>query len=113
MEVKTTVLIKRVYAVDLQKMILFLELPGNKDPIILSRLIVFNETFAKINPKDPGSVGSGNSFCVLWHEALRGRGAGNIADSLFSVITATSERKIKSFIFWMDNCSSQNKNWVL
>ena len=75
--------------------------------------MVFNEAFAKVHPQNPGSVGLANSFCVLWHEALRGRGAENIVDSLFSVITVTSERDVKSFIFWMDNCSGQNKNRVL
>ena len=103
----------RVYAVDLQKVILLPEFPGNKDSIFLSRLIVFNDTFAKVHPKFPGSVGSENSFCVLWHEALQGRGAESIVDSLFPVISTTSERDIKSFIFWMDNFSDQNKNWVL
>jgi len=29
------------------------------------------------------------------------------------VIPATSERDVKSFIFLMDNCWGQNKNWVL
>ena len=51
---------KRVYVVDLQKAILLPELPGNKNSIFLSRLIVVNETLAKVHPKDPGSVGSKN-----------------------------------------------------
>ncbi|KAK2713856.1 hypothetical protein QYM36_009669 [Artemia franciscana] len=104
---------KKMYRVDLQKVTLIPELPGNKDSVFLSRLIVFIETFAKVYPKDPGSLGSGNSFCMLWNEALRGRGAESIVDSLLSVITATSERDINSFIFWMDHCSGQKKNWTL
>ncbi|KAK2702674.1 hypothetical protein QYM36_018722 [Artemia franciscana] len=36
-------------------------LPGNKDSISLSRLIVFNKTFAKLNAKYPGSVGNWTS----------------------------------------------------
>ena len=47
----------------------------------------------------------------MWHEALRGRGAENIVDSVYTVVTA--EKDVQEFIFWMDNCSSQNKNWVL
>ena len=77
----------------------------------MNHLIVFIKTFAKVNLKDAGPVGSGNLFCVLWHEVFRGRGADNIVD--FSLITATSERHVKSLIFLMDNCSGRNKNWVL
>jgi len=102
-----------LFAVDLQKVILLPDMPGNKEAIFLSRLVVFNETFARVNQFDTASVGKGHSYCVLWHEALRGRAAENIVDAFYAVISSTSERDIKDFVFWMDNCTSQNKNWIL
>ncbi|KAK2704052.1 hypothetical protein QYM36_017628 [Artemia franciscana] len=104
---------KSLFAVDLQKVILLPDMPGNKEAIFLSRLVVFNDTFARVNQFDPASVGKGHSYCVLWHEELRGRAAENIVDAFYAVISSTSERDIKDFVFWMDNCTSQNKNWIL
>ncbi|KAK2723308.1 hypothetical protein QYM36_001833 [Artemia franciscana] len=49
---------KSIFAVDLQKVILFSDMPG---VIFLSRLVVFNETFAGVNQFDPASVGEGHS----------------------------------------------------
>jgi hypothetical protein len=66
---------------------------------------VFNEIFASLRPK-------GKSHCVLWYEAVADRKAENIADSILSIMR--EERDAKNFIFWADNnCTGQNKNWVL
>ena len=66
----------------------------------ISRLIVFNEIFAKVSPKDPESVGSGNSFCVLWHEVLRGREAENIVDSSQWYLQQVKETSNHSYSWW-------------
>ena len=98
---------------DLQKVILLPDITGNKEAIFLSRLVVFNDTFARVNQFDTASVGKSHSYCVLWHEALRGRAAENIVDAFYAVVSSTSERDIKDFVFWMDNFASQNKHWIL
>jgi len=47
----------------------------------------------------------------LWHDAVAVRKAENIADPILSIVR--EERDAKNFIFWADNCTGQNKNWVL
>ncbi|KAJ8945522.1 hypothetical protein NQ314_009197 [Rhamnusium bicolor] len=64
------------------------------------------ETFATLNKNS-----SKKSYCVLWHEALSGRKAEALVDSILRVIS--EERDVSEFIFWADNCTGQNKNWVL
>lgn len=94
----------KVFSMDLQKILLLPMIPDSKTCFFTSRLIVFNETFASLRPK-------GKSHCVLWHEAVAGRKAENIADSILSILR--EERDAPNFIFWTDNCMGQNKNWVL
>ncbi|KAL5236485.1 hypothetical protein ACI65C_003895 [Semiaphis heraclei] len=94
----------KVFSMDLQKILLLPMIPDSKTCFFTSRLIVFNETFASLRPK-------GKSHCVLWHEAVAGRKAENIADSILSIMR--EERDALNFIFWADNCTGQNKNWVL
>ena len=98
----------KVMVVDLQKVLLLPELPGNKESIFTSRLLVFNETFADMSVIHSGAH---PSYCIMWHEGLRGREAETIVVAVFSVFC--HEREIEDFIFWMDNCTSQNKNWVM
>lgn len=97
---------KRIYSMDLQKVIILPIMPQSKTAIFTSRLVVFNLTFATLN-KEPKN----KSYCVLWHEALGGRKAEAIVDALLEVIR--KERDASHFVFWADNCTSQNKNWVL
>uniref|UniRef100_A0A2S2NCQ6 DUF7869 domain-containing protein n=1 Tax=Schizaphis graminum TaxID=13262 RepID=A0A2S2NCQ6_SCHGA len=96
----------RYYSMDLQKVILLPYLPNIKASYFTSRLVVFNETFATIKK---GSLFT--SYCVLWHEAINGRKAENITDSILKVIG--KERDVIKFVFWADNCTAQNKNWTL
>ncbi|KAL5244645.1 hypothetical protein ACI65C_012055 [Semiaphis heraclei] len=96
----------RYFSMDLQKVILIPYMPNIKSSYFLSRLVVFNETFATIKK---GSTF--NSYCVLWHEALSGRKAECITDSIMTVIN--KQRNVLKFVFWADNCTAQNKNWTL
>ena len=43
-----------------------------------------------------------NTISVLWHEAIAGRKAEEIASAF--VTSIKEERDIKHVIFWMDNC---------
>jgi len=93
-----------IYSMDLQKVILIPNMPDTKSSFFTSRLVVFNETFAQLKP-------NALCHCVLWHEAIAGRKAENITDSILALIS--NQRDIKDFIFWADNCTGQNKNWTL
>ena len=91
----------KVYAVDMQK-VLMLPKMSIKEHFFVSRLMVFNETFASISEKD--------DICVLWHEAISGRDADDVASAYAAVMQKSDADK---FVFWADNCCAQNKNWVL
>lgn len=81
-------------------------MPKVKDSFFTSRLIAFNETFAVMgkNKKSP-------HFCILWHEGIAGRRAEDVACSFIKFIQL--QRDAENLIIWLDNCTGQNKNWVL
>lgn len=96
----------RYYSMDLQKVMLLPDMPKVKDSFFLSRLIAFNLTFAPLMKKS-----NFNSICVLWHEAYAGRDANNIVDAIATFIE--KERDVQHLVLWCDNCTSQNKNWII
>ncbi|CAG9771296.1 unnamed protein product [Ceutorhynchus assimilis] len=98
--------LKRTFSMDLQKVMLLPIMPACKSSFFISRLVIFNETFATLNKESRKK-----SYCVLWHEALAGRKAEAIADSILKLMN--QERDATEFLFWADNCTAQNKNWVL
>ena len=73
-----------------------------KEHFFVSRLVVFNETFASLN-KD-------GDYVVLWHEGVAGRKASDVASAYIKCINVTGKEHI---IIWADNCTAQNKNWWL
>ena len=91
-----------IYAVDMQKILLLPMMP-TKRAFFTSRLVCFNETFASLK----GEL----DICMVWHEGISG---GKGAD-LASVFEAFIRRQChqKDFVFWLDNCCGQNKNWAL
>lgn len=92
-----------IYTVDMQKIFIIPKMTI-KNSYFVSRLVVMNETFAAIH--------NGNNICVLWHEAINGRCASEIASTYFNIIK-NSGSEVNKFTFWADNCSAQNKNWIL
>lgn len=50
-------------------------------------------------------------YAVLWHEAIAGRKKEELVSTFHSFIL--SKRDEDSIIIWLDNCSTQNKNWAL
>ncbi|KAK9675126.1 hypothetical protein QE152_g40621, partial [Popillia japonica] len=52
-----------------------------------------------------------SSFNMMWHEAISGRGANNIAFCLFKHFTETISPEVEHIILYSDTCSGQNKNW--
>ena len=90
-----------VFTVDMQKVILLPKLT-TKETVFTSRVICYNETFARLS--------SGTDLCVLWHEAIAGRNAEQVASAYIKAVKLSGKKHI---IFWVDNCTAQNKNWTL
>ena len=92
-----------VFATDMQKIILLPKMTS-KEHFFVSRLVVFNQTFASLNEEQKVD------YVVLWHEEIRGRNAADVASAYVKCINLAAAEDI---IFWADNCASQNKNWIL
>ena len=58
-----------------------------------------------------GKKANMKSVGLLWHKAIRGRSAEDVATTFIAFICHF--RDCKKFVFWADNCSGQNKNWFL
>ena len=97
-----------VYAADLQKVLLLPVLRDLKSCIFTSRLVVFNETFARMG-KNIGS--DKQNLLLVWDESTAGRKKEDIASAYHTIID--HHRDADTFVFWLDNCSAQNKNWAL
>lgn len=82
-------------------------LDGFKSIIFSQRLLVFNETFA---PAGAYTRSMPVSACI-WPESITGRSSNEIMSCFFKVIKKYAY--LKSLIFWLDNCTAQNKNWNL
>ena len=92
-----------VYAVDMQR-VLLLPTMQSKRAFFTSRLVCFNETFA--------ALANGADSCVLWEESVAGRNADDVASAYVYFIQLHCKTQT-DFLFWADNCTAQNKNWVL
>ena len=92
---------EEIFTADMQK-IVFLPKLKTKMHFFTSRLVVFNETFA--------SLSGGSDLVVLWHEAISGRNASDVASSYIKCIITCQKPAVT---FWADNCTAKNKNWML
>ena len=90
------------FTADMQKVLLLPKMT-TKNHFFVSRLVIFNETFACMNGNRP-------DFCIMWHEELAGRGAAEVASSYLKCVELSGASKL---LFWADNCCGQNKNWIL
>ena len=52
-----------------------------------------------------------DNISIIWHEGVAGRKAEEIACAF--LMAFQKERDKKKFILWLDNCSAQNKNYML
>ncbi|CAH1115776.1 unnamed protein product [Psylliodes chrysocephalus] len=93
-------------SVDLQKVIMLPRIDGFKRVIFSKRLIVYNKSVVAL-----GSTKKLPPFAVLWNESICGRNKEEIIIAFFSIML--SQRDVNCFVFWLDNCLSQNKNWCL
>ena len=72
------------FSVHVQTVLLLPKLT-TKEHLFVSRLVVFNETFAARNRKNP-------DFVILWHEAIRGRLAKDVASTFVKCIENVNEK---------------------
>lgn len=82
---------------------------GLKSIVFTQRLLAFNETFAPVGRY-------AQAFPVLacvWDESTSGRSAGDITSCFDKVVGWCCSNGVEKVTFWLDNCSSQNKNWNL
>lgn len=93
-----------IYAVDMQKVIIIPKMTI-KNSFFVSRLVVFHETFANLKQ-------GGENMCVIWHEAIMGRNSPDVTSAYYNMIKRLQDTT-QHVIFWADNCTSQNKNWIL
>ena len=82
-----------IFTVDVQKVILLPKMTP-KEHFFVSRLVVFNETFASV--KEDGD------FVILWHKAISGRLGVDVASSYMKCEKLC---EIDNLIFWAVNCS--------
>ena len=90
------------FTADMQRVIVLPKLT-TKEHLFESCLIIFNETFALKTLGKP-------DYCILWHEAIAGRKAPDVASAFLQLICQCNEDHMW---LWTDNCSGQNKNWYL
>ncbi|XP_055527559.1 uncharacterized protein LOC129720151 [Wyeomyia smithii] len=93
-------------SVDLQKVIQLPRMEGFKEVIFSRRIIAMNETFAPL-----GGQKKGPTHAVVWNEIISGRKACDIISSFTQNLLVNKDQE--HILYWLDNCSSQNKNWDL
>ena len=96
-----------VRSVDLQKVIMLPRMPGVKSALFTRRLSVYHETFATVG----GKTEKKDNISVVWHEGVAGRSAKEVTSAYLEALE--KDRDCEHVIFWVDNCSAQNKNWCL
>ena len=71
---------------------------------------MFNQTIATLGGKESGD---GKAVGFLWHEAIQGRKDEDIPSVVIKFLITSPYRNYKHIIISCDNCSGQNKNWML
>ena len=76
--------------------------PPPKAAIFTPRLIVFNETFAPLVKKGARSEKE-KPLAVLWHEAVAGRDAEDVAATFWRYLVEHRDKKVVTI--YADNCA--------
>ncbi|KAG5875757.1 hypothetical protein JTB14_022466 [Gonioctena quinquepunctata] len=89
-------------SVDLQKIIMLPRIDTFKKIIFVQRLTTYHESFVPL-----GKNSNLPPFAVVWNESISGRNKEDIISTFYAFLL--SQRDANRIIFWLDNCSSQNK----
>lgn len=95
-------------SVDLQKVIMLLRVDSFKKVLFTKRIIAYHESFVPL-----GRNSKLFPFACIWHEGTRisGRNKENLISTFYAFFL--NNRDANTMTIWLDNCSSQNKNWCL
>ncbi|XP_039288678.1 uncharacterized protein LOC111055158 isoform X2 [Nilaparvata lugens] len=96
-----------VYSMDLQKVLMLPQIEQFKECLFTRRIIALNESFVPVGCQQAQI----QPIACIWHEAISGRKQEDICSSIHKFLLLN--RDFKKICLWMDNCSSQNKNWAL
>lgn len=99
-----------VRSVDLQKVIMLPRMPAFKTTLFTKRIIAYHETFATVGTRNKAASKKKN-IAITWHEGTAGRKAEEVTAAFEKALA--QERDAEHVIYWLDNCSGQNKNWTL
>lgn len=95
------------FSADLEKVIMLPRLESFKAAIFCHRLVAYNHTFAPL-----GKITSESKpLTVLWHDAQAGRKQEDIMTGFYYFLLRY--RDTPNIHIWLDNCTAQNKNWLL
>ena len=83
------------------------EIPGVKSAVFTGRICAYNETFSPIGK------GKGKSYAMLCQQKIAGRNDEDIVSTFHKFLYSPVNRDKNHTILWMDNCSAQNKNWMM
>ena len=78
-----------------------------KSAVFTGRICAYNETFSPIGK------GKGKSYAMMWHQGIAGRNDEDIASTFHKFLYCPVNSDKNHIIWWMDNCSAQNKNWTM
>ncbi|XP_065677369.1 uncharacterized protein LOC124808549 [Hydra vulgaris] len=95
-----------IFSVDLQKVIMLPRLDAFKKVIFTKRIVAYHESFVPL-----GKKAHGVPMACIWHEGVTGRNKEDIVSTFYAFFLR--QRDSKKITLWLDNCSSQNKNWYL
>lgn len=89
---------------DLQKVIMLPRIDCFKKVIFTKRIIAYHQSFVPVGKKT-----NKKPFACVWHEGITGRSKEDIVSTFYAFFL--QYRDSPRIILWLDNCSSQNKNW--
>lgn len=89
---------------DMQKLVYLPRMETLKRVSFTTRIKAINQTFAPV-----GS--NGQVIAILWNETVSGRTGDDLISAYFAFFILNGHKT--TIKVWMDNCSSQNKNWAL
>lgn len=95
------------YSADLEKVIMLPRLESFKAAIFCQRLVAYNQTFAPLGKITTNS----KPLTAIWHDGIAGRKQEDIMTAFYHFLLENGD--VAKIHIWLDNCSSQNKNWLL
>ncbi len=96
---------KLLISADMQKLLLIPKLKV-KESYFSRKLVIMNETFSEIRK-------SGKTLCIIAHEGEVDRKAFNIVTFYTHFFLSIMCHNKNEITIYADNCSAQNKNWLL